>query len=131
MLGPRNVQRRTLRHRREGPAHRRDWFEGARSHLLKELASAASSVRVDRNLILALLEELGADDAFIELLGEPAKISKSKYGQALAVALLLRHSWRPDDLEQCAEKLRLVRHFRAPAESRTQRRPRPADDAPS
>lgn len=74
-----------------------------------------------RDLVTSLLEELAPDDAFVELVGEPEGITKSKYGQALAVALLLRHSWRPDDLEQCAEKLGLTRRFRAPPRRRLRR----------
>jgi hypothetical protein len=65
-------------------------------------------VRLDRALLAMLLEELGADEMFFALIGEPGRVPKRKFGQALAVMLLLRHSWRPDDLEECANRLGLT-----------------------
>ena len=39
------------------------------------------------------------DEEFVELLAEPDQLPRT---QALAVALLLRHSWRADDLARLA-----------------------------
>jgi hypothetical protein len=78
--------------------------------------------------LIAVLEELAPDDAFVELLGEPEKIARNEYGQAFAVALLLRHSWRPDDLEQCADKLGLTGRFRGPRRRRSHSRRRRVSD---
>ena len=102
------MQRRTLRHRRQDPSERRDWVEVPRRQFLEELAAAASTVRLGRDLFLTLLEELGVDETFVALLGEPKRIPKSRFGHAIAVLLLLRHSWRPDDLEECANRLGLT-----------------------
>ena len=46
-----------------------------------------------------LLEELYVDDGLEELLGKsPSQLRVRQYPQAVAVALILRHSWRADDL---------------------------------
>jgi hypothetical protein len=46
-----------------------------------------------------LLEELYVDDGLEVLLGTaPDKLGVRQYPQAVAVALILRHSWRADDL---------------------------------
>jgi hypothetical protein len=46
-----------------------------------------------------LLEELYADDGLEKLLGNsPSELQVRQYPQAVALALILRHSWRADDL---------------------------------
>ena len=46
-----------------------------------------------------LVEELYVDDGLEELLGKtPGRLQVRQYPQAVAVALILRHSWRADDL---------------------------------
>jgi len=46
-----------------------------------------------------LLEELYVDDGLEGLLGKsPNELQVRRYPQAVAVALILRHSWRADDL---------------------------------
>ena len=103
-----HVPERTFRDRRESPARRRAWVAATRREMLEELAAAASSLRLNRSLLLNVLEELGADETFVALVGEPSRIPQRQFGQALAVGLLLRHSWRHDDLEQCANRLGLT-----------------------
>jgi hypothetical protein len=109
------MRRARLHQRRQSAVQRRRWINATRPQLLRQLATAALNVKFDRRLLIASLEELAPDDAFIELVGEPENIRRSKYGQALAVALLLRHSWRPDDLEECANRLGLTMAHRRPA----------------
>ncbi len=46
----------------------------------------------------ALIEELYVEDDFHALLGDPKDLPRRRYPQAVALALALRHSWRPDDL---------------------------------
>ena len=59
-------------------------------------------------LIEALLEELYVDDRFEELLRRaPGELRSREYPQAIAVALILRHSWHPDDLACMVERLGL------------------------
>lgn len=46
-----------------------------------------------------LLEELYVDDGLEGLLGKPPnELQVRQYPQAIAAALILRHSWRADDL---------------------------------
>jgi hypothetical protein len=46
-----------------------------------------------------LLEEVYVDDGLEKLLGKaPSALQVRQYPQAVAVALILRHSWRADDL---------------------------------
>jgi hypothetical protein len=53
-----------------------------------------------------LLEELYVDEAVQELLGKgPNKLEVRDYPRAVAVALILRHSWRADDLASILERL--------------------------
>lgn len=45
-----------------------------------------------------LIEELYVEDDFNALLGDPKRLPRRRYPQAILLALALRHSWRPDDL---------------------------------
>ena len=46
------------------------------------------------------------DDGLEELLGKaPSQLQVRQYPQAVAVALILRHSWRADDLACILERL--------------------------
>ena len=45
-----------------------------------------------------LIEELYVEEEFRALLGDPEVLPRRRYPQAIALALALRHSWRPDDL---------------------------------
>jgi hypothetical protein len=59
-------------------------------------------------LLKALIEELHVESALEELLGVPVQALRSRrYPQALAIALILRHSWRADDLDEILKRLRL------------------------
>jgi hypothetical protein len=57
-----------------------------------------------------LLEELYIDESLDDLLGEhPHDLPTSRYAEAIAAALILRHSWRADDLTWIVERLGLKR----------------------
>jgi hypothetical protein len=61
-----------------------------------------------RPLIEGVLEELYVDDHFEELLERRrGDLRPGQYAQALAVALILRHSWHPDDLACMLKRLKL------------------------
>ncbi len=45
-----------------------------------------------------LTEELYVEDEFNALLGDIEALPRRRYPQAIALALALRHSWRPGDL---------------------------------
>jgi hypothetical protein len=53
-----------------------------------------------------LFQELYVDEALQEFLGKaPNELRGRDYPQAVAVALILRHSWRADDLAFILERL--------------------------
>ena len=53
-----------------------------------------------------LLEELYMDDGLEGLLGKsPSELQVRQYPGAVAAALILRHSWRADDLACILERL--------------------------
>jgi hypothetical protein len=54
-----------------------------------------------------LLEDLHVEDEVIELIGNLDRLPVHRYPQAVAVALALRHSWRPDDFEELVDRLGL------------------------
>src|SRR5439155_22916752 len=53
---------------------------------------------------ILVLDELRTD-VFREFVGDARHLSIRRSPQAIAVALALRHSWRPDDLAQLAKQL--------------------------
>ena len=55
---------------------------------------------------MLLLDELHVDDSLEALIGAPLhKLRRHQYPQAIAIALILRHSWRADDLTCVLERL--------------------------
>ena len=65
-----------------------------------------------------LIEELYIDESIEALLGEhPNALPTRRYPEAIAVALILRHSWRADDLACIVERLGLNRATRAQRKS--------------
>jgi len=59
-------------------------------------------------LFALLLDELYVDDLFTNVVGDPDAIPPRDYARAVAVALVLRHSWRPDDLDAVADRLGVI-----------------------
>jgi len=60
-------------------------------------------------LLELLSDEMYVGDALEELLGTPLQLlEEARYAQAIALALILRHSWQPDDLEYVLDRLGLV-----------------------
>jgi hypothetical protein len=58
---------------------------------------------------MKVLEELYVDDGLEELLVKaPSRLQVRQYPQAVAVVLILRHSWRADDLACILERLGLT-----------------------
>lgn len=81
------------------------WRTRERVRWLSRLADAAAKLTWTQRLLAVLLDELWIDESFVDIVGEPSDLLEDRYPEALAVALLLRHSWRPDDLLQVAKKL--------------------------
>jgi hypothetical protein len=61
--------------------------------VLLTIAARAESLRWSRDLISLAVKELGSGETLFELLGLQ-RISPSRYPQAIAVSIVLRHSWR-------------------------------------
>jgi len=78
-------------------SQRPDWSLGRRK-VLRALAAPTHKISWSSNLVTALIEELYVEDEFHALLGDPKDLPRRRYPQAIALALALRHSWRPDDL---------------------------------
>lgn len=96
------------RRSRPGNAETRRWRRDARPNSVRAAVAATKSLRWNRRLIEAVLEELYVDDHFEELLGTaPGDLRSSQYAQAVAVAVILRHSWHPDDLACVLKRLKL------------------------
>lgn len=86
----------------------RRWRRDGRPGSIRAAVSATESLRWSRPLIEAVLEELYVDDHFEELLGTaPGNLRSGQYAQAVAVAVILRHSWHPDDLACVLKRLKL------------------------
>jgi hypothetical protein len=70
--------------------------------------SATNAIRWSPVLIETVLEELYIDDHFVELMGRaPRDLRTGQYAQAVALALILRHSWHQDDLDCILKRLKL------------------------
>ena len=96
--------------RSPGPADAatRRWRRDTRPKSIRAAVSATKSLRWNHRLIEAVLDELYVDDHFEELLGRAAgDLRPGQYAQAVAVALLLRHSWHQDDLACMLTRLKL------------------------
>ena len=75
------------------------WRRDVRPRAVRSAVAATTSLRWSPALMEVLLEELYADDGIEELLGTPPdQLRVRQYPKAVAVALILRHSWRADDL---------------------------------
>ena len=86
----------------------RRWRRDSRPAAVLAAVSATKALRWSRPLIEAVLEELYVDDHFEELLGRaPGDLRPRQYAQAIAVALILRHSWHPNDLACMLKRLKL------------------------
>jgi hypothetical protein len=79
---------------------------------VRSFATRLAGQRWTLTLLQALLEELYVDDSIVDLLGELRSIPVSRYPQLIAVALALRHSWRPDDFA------RFTHRFESPSRGR-------------
>lgn len=84
------------------------WRRDVRPRAVSSAVAATASLRWSRSLMEVLLEELYVDDSLEELLGKASdELQVRQYPQAVAVALILRHSWRADDLACILKRLKL------------------------
>jgi hypothetical protein len=102
---PRSGKERQPAVSRDGAARR--WRRDTRPRIIRTVVSATKALRWSPALVEAILEELYVDDHFEELLAAPGELKARQYPQAIAVALILRHSWHPDDLACILKRLGL------------------------
>jgi hypothetical protein len=81
------------------------WRGRERPDLLRELVRRTDGLQWSPQLLALLIEELNVEDEFVALIAEPVSLAARQYPQAVAVALALRHSWRPDDFRQFLKEL--------------------------
>lgn len=100
-MAPRGQSRRNVRRAR--PHRRRTDIRRA---LLRRHARSGQDAPWTSALLTTLVNELYVADEFEHFLGRPQRIPVRHYPHAIAFALLLRHSWRPDDWRACLRRLR-------------------------
>ena len=94
---------------RSANGRRRVWRRQVRPKILRSAAVATKSLQWSPKLFEVLLEELHIDASLEELLGRTVRrLPTHRYPQAIALALILRHSWRDDDLADIVERLGLI-----------------------
>src|SRR4051794_28896888 len=100
------------------------WRRDVRPRAVRSAVSATAMLRWSPSLMEVLLEELYVDAGLEGLLGKsPSELPIRDYPGAVAAALILRHSWRADDLA-CILKRLGVTNRRKPASAQVARRRR-------
>ena len=86
-----------------------DWRRTVRPALLRKATTATTGLDWSPALFATLLDELDENDGIEWLLGPDRKdLDVDAYLQAIALALILRHSWQADDLHWILESLQLI-----------------------
>jgi hypothetical protein len=90
--------------------HRLDvdrWRAERRPRAMQRFASRVATLTWSRALLQAVVEELYPDDLFSELIGNLDRVPSRYWPGVMAIAVALRHSWRPDQLTRLARRLRV------------------------
>jgi hypothetical protein len=110
------------RTRRTSSAARRDdlaaWRRLTRPVILDDFLDRTRDLRWSRELIDLLLDELHVSDEFDDLIGRVPPSAQANYPQLVALALVLRHSWFPEDLARIIAEPGLSPPPTSPAVSR-------------
>jgi hypothetical protein len=102
----RNRTANAERHR-PGVVWLRQWRREIRPIVLQRAAKELRRLRWSSDLLDVVLEELHIADGVEQILGQPlSMLATRQYPQAIALAVLLRHSWREDDVEYVLRRLR-------------------------
>jgi hypothetical protein len=75
-----------------------DWRHLTRPVILENFLTRTGDLRWSRELIDLLLDELHVGDEFDDLISRVPPSAQVNYPQLAALALVLRHSWFPEDL---------------------------------
>jgi hypothetical protein len=73
---------------------------------LHALANSLAALRWSSDLLNCLVDEIKVEEEFAAVLGDPAEIPMRRYPQAVAIAIALRHSWRPDLFASVSRRFR-------------------------
>ena len=84
------------------------WRRELRPRAMRLMAARVRPLAWSRALVSVLLDELHPDDLFDEIVGPPHRLRPAQWPWAVAMALLLRHSWRQADLTRIARRLGLT-----------------------
>ena len=85
------------------------WREELRPRALRLFAARTTKLQWTRALLKLVVRELHPDDLFSELIGSLNRVPRSRWPQAVALAVALRHSWREDGLAQIVRSLHVPR----------------------
>jgi hypothetical protein len=83
-----------------------DWRTSVRPRALQNLARRRAGMKWSPRLLWVLLEELHVDHEIMAFIGNPRRVPQSRYAHVVAIALAIRHSWRPDDFQRFIRRLR-------------------------
>jgi len=84
------------------------WRAEVRTQEVRLITERAKNLKWSPLLLDLLLQELFVDDAVSHAVGNIRRLPRRQYAEALAIALVLRHSWRVDDLREMATRLGLT-----------------------
>jgi hypothetical protein len=108
-----------------------DWRSRLRPQILCDLVEQSKDLSWSRRLITLLLDELHVGDEFYHLVDSADPSVPQQYPQLVAIALLLRHSWFPEDLADTAVWLGLSSTHLTEPKLASSVQPATADTAPS
>jgi len=91
------------------------WRSGGRVEALAEFVEQTDGLKWTKRLLLVLLEELHMGDEFDKIIGPPETLPARRWPQAVALAIALRHSWRPDDFTEAVGELGARSRARTPS----------------
>ena len=105
----RNEESRPLPRTRQKPSTAKrkdlaDWRRLTRPVILDDFLDRTRDLCWSRELIDLLLDELHVSDEFDDLIDRIPTPTQVNYPQLIALALVLRHSWFPEDLARTIEE---------------------------
>ena len=105
----RHPSKSVKRARRQRVTNVADWRRTVRPAILRRATVATTGLKWTPALFATLLEELRENDGLEALLGPMRKdLAVTAYPQVIALALILRHSWEPQDLRRILETLEVI-----------------------
>jgi hypothetical protein len=75
---------------------------------VRSLANSVADLRWSSDLLNRLVYELKIEDDFAAVIAGGTEIPIHRYPQAVAIAIALRHSWRPDLFARISRELKRI-----------------------